>query len=306
MIASLFAAMTLAIAPQIAPATDAQIGVSDPTVTELSDVVVEGVRTEKAARDFVNEIGAPPRGTRAARWHRSICISVSNMQPQAAQFVIDRMAARTVDLGLQVGEPGCRPNVVVLTTTDGAAMADRLVRESGLTFQPDHSATNQGGEALARFRTSTAAVRWWPVSMPILVDTGDSALTLPGDQPRSVTVRDASRLRSNVRYDLGYVIVVVDLTQTHGAPLGALSDYITMVALAQIDATADITAQPTVLNLFNPAGAEGLTDWDLDYLHALYNSPVDRATTTQQTNDLVHALVTARREDEQPETTPAP
>ena len=58
------------------------------------------------------------------------------MQPRFAQFIIDRIAAIAFEAGTDFGGPECRPNVVVLATTDGPALAQRLVREAGLGFRP--------------------------------------------------------------------------------------------------------------------------------------------------------------------------
>lgn len=58
---------------------------------------------------------------------------------------------------------------------------------------------------------------------------------------------------------------------------------------------ADTSGFDTVLNLFSE-GADrsgGLTQWDLDYLSALYASRRDRARETQQSRELVSLIVDA-------------
>jgi hypothetical protein len=266
---------------------------------ELDAIIVEGRRIEEAARAYIEEVGEPPRGTRLARWNRPVCISISNMQPRFAQFVIDRIAANALDAGADVGEPGCKPNVIILATTDGPALAEKLVKEVGLGFRPAINHTNLSRDALADFQNSDAPVRWWNVTMPVTADTGEVAITLKGDEPRQVTVRDGSRIRSNIRYDMAWTIVIIDMSKTGGVPFGTLADYVSMVSLAQIDPDADLSGQSTVMNLFrSPAEIDGLSQWDKDYLAALYAAPSDRANGDRQEAAVAHSLIQQRRQRE--------
>lgn len=264
--------------------------------TELGDVIVEARRLEDQARAFLDEVNAPPPGTRTARWNAELCISVSNMQPRFAQFVIDRIARTALDVGVDVGGPGCRPNVVIVATDDGAATADRLVRGAGFGFRPTISGSNLGQAALQQFRTSDAPVRWWHVTLPVMADTGQLANALRGDAPPTVVIRRGSRLVSDVRYDLALAIVVIDMSKTGEVPMGLLADYSAMVVLSQIDPSADTRQQATILNLFNEAGVDGFSDWDRDYMSALYSADTDRAKASQQRRSIVSALADERRE----------
>ena len=265
----------------------------------LPDVIVDGRRLAEASRDFLEEVGAPPRGTRPGRWNSPICVSVTGMRSDFAQVMIDRIARRAFDAGVDVEGAGCRPNVVILATDNGPAMAARLVDEAGIGFRPAESSTNLGRSALDQFRTSDAPVRWWHVTIPTNAYTGEPAVRFRGQPPPTVNVRDVSRIRSNIRYDLGWVVIVVDMGRTGGVSFGALSDYVALATLAQLDAGADMSRFDTILNLFDgKSTVSGLTDWDRDYLTALYTTRGDRATESQQMNDLVHSLTEARRSSE--------
>lgn len=273
--------------------------------TEVEAVIVEARRLEEAARTYVEDVSESPRGTRLARWNRPVCVSVTNMQPRFAQFVIDRVAVNAFDAGADVGEPGCRPNVVVLATTDGSALAHRLVREAALGFRPAMNHTNLHRKSLRNFQTSDAPIRWWNVVMAVATDSGAIATRLRGDDILdpftngeffALRVRDGSRIRSNIQYDMAWTIVIVDMSKTSSVAFGALADYISMVALAQVDAEADLAGQSTILNLFDmPGVVGGLTDWDKDYLAALYAAPNDRSSAEQQENGVVRTLVRERR-----------
>lgn len=294
-----------------APAGQDPVRQDPQTSTELADVVVEGRRIEAAARAYIEEIGAPPPGTRPGRWNEDICISVTGMQRRFAQFMIDRIAIAALEAGVEVSGPGCRPNVVIMATDDGPSLADHLVDEVGLAFRPSVSGTNLGRDALNHFRTADVPVRWWHVTMPVEPDSGQVATALRGQEPPGITVRDASRLRSNIRYDIAWAIIIVDMSKTGGAPFGALADYVAMAALTQLDPFADMSSEDTVINLFRAdSTVTGLTPWDKDYLAALYSSLTNRATDRMQVNDIVKRLTRARTDSQtagtEDEATPPP
>ena len=301
---ALFSALALSVAPQSAPAAQ---GMAEQDAGRLADIIVDGRRMEDAARSFIEEIGAPPRGTRPGRWHSGMCISVTGMQERYARYLIDRVAIAALDAGAEVLGPGCKPNVIILATNDAPGLASHLVEEVGLGFRPTDTSTNLGRRELGHFQTSDAPVRWWHVTMPVEPDSGQLAVNLRGrDGPPDqmldapiIAVRDMSRMRSNIRYDITWVIIIVDLSQTVGAPFGAVADYVALASLTQLDPFADMTGEDTILNLFGTDHAvTGLTDWDKDYLAALYSSRTDRATGRQQVNDMVARLTEVRGEAE--------
>lgn len=292
----LLSSLALTLAPQTAPPAP---GVAGQDAGRLADIIVDGRRMEEAARSFIEEIGAPPPGTRPGRWNSEICVSVTGMQARYARYLIDRVAIAALDAGVDVSGPGCKPNVIILATSDGPALASHLVDEVGLGFRPSVSSTNLGRRALQHFRASDAPVRWWHVTMPVEPDSGQVAIALRGQDAPAVTVRDVSRLRSNVRYDIGWAIIIVDMSRTGGAPFGAVADYVALAALTQLDPFADMSGEDTILNLFREDHAvTGLTDWDKDYLAALYSSRTNRATDRQQINDMVTRLTQVRGEAE--------
>lgn len=311
------AAMMGALALGLAAGQDAPVQEPPPTSEEprstgepadLGTVVVEGTLQQRVER-FVEEVGAPPPGQRLARWEDLICVGVANMNSRYAQFMVDRVSQRAADLELTIGEPGCRPNVMIVATSDASGMAARLIDRNPNGFRPSTSGTDLGRDALDRFRTSSSPVRWWHVSLPVAVDTGEIAVTLKGELDRECVltyycglitrVRDASRLRANVREDLARVLIILDVSQIGEIGFGALSDYVAMIALAQVDPAADMSSYPSILNLFAQRSANAaLTDWDRDYLASLYAARKDRARGTQQAREIGDAMVDARRRED--------
>jgi hypothetical protein len=75
-------------------------------------------------RAFVHQMAmAPPGPNQLARWDSSICPGLAGLKTHYAQFIIDRIAQRAEAVGLDVGEPGCHPNVLIVISPVPDAIA---------------------------------------------------------------------------------------------------------------------------------------------------------------------------------------
>lgn len=296
---SVFLALTLALAAGGASAQDPsrQLPVAPPSA-QLGDVVVEGRRLEALVREFVNEVSQPANNRGLARWNRPICVGAVNLRSEVGQYVIDRISDVARELDVEAGEPGCRPNILIVAAADGAALASALVEDRPRNFDLRHNGTDAGTAAFRAFRTGNQPVRWWQISLPIDSDTGGRAVRLPGDAaPPLIRVFAASRLRTQIRDDMVRSIIIVDVDRLGGATLVQLADYLALVALAQVDGEAETEGYPTILNLFaDPASAPaGLTDWDRSYLTALYEHDQLRINRNSQVRAVAEAVTGDRR-----------
>lgn len=259
----------------------------------VPDVEVEGRHQSayETARSFVEEVSRTPRSRGLARWDGRICVGIANMQTSIAQPLIDRMSSRILDLGLDVGEPGCRPNVLVVATDDGQGMARGLVRARYHTFQPGVSGTRLSLPALRAFQTTDAPVRWWRLTLPVDAMTGDITVRMPNWEPSMRDIRYPSRLRTQDRNIFNQVFIIVDVAKLQDIDVGALGDYLTMVSLAQIDADAEVSGYGSILNLFDdPTAPRELTDWDQTYLRALYVAELNERIVSHQMGQLARLM----------------
>lgn len=287
------------------------------SATTLEDVVVEQRRLEEFVKDFVGEVAAPAPSRGLARWQGGICVGVVNLRNVAGQYIADRISQVGMDLGLTPGDPGCKPNIVVAFTTDGAALASGLVGQNRRAFRMGGS-VNRDIVALRAFESSDAPVRWWHVSIPVDSETGERAVRLPGDidpstgQPSAPTtsVFAASRLNTQIRDDMNKVMIIVDVDGMASTNLTQLADYLAFVALAQVDPDAETAGFDTILNVFDaPRSVDGLTDWDMSYLSSLYrvqNSPVRRINPSAQATTMAGAMIRDRRAAQTADEQPAP
>lgn len=279
------------------------------------EVIVRGRRLSELEfdihayiRDFLDEITLPSRGRGYARWHRQVCVGVQNLENGAAQFLIDRISGLALEVGLEPGEPGCNPQVIIIFSADAKQTAAGMVENEPRVFRPiaGYAGMDRGLEGLDDFVASEAAVRWWDVSMPVDARTGNPAI-----QTANVScvkspwcfpyfwVDGPSRVHSGVRDDLQYVIILVDATKLSGTTWQQLGDYLAFVSLAQIDLNTDPAEYDSILNLFsNPAAYSGLTDWDWQFIHALYRYNPERVVRMQG-NEIVSRIAKQELTDTQ-------
>lgn len=277
---------------------------SPPATTALEDVVVEGRPLENLVRDFVSEVGAPARRRGLALWRGEVCVGVVNMRVDAAQAMVDAISGVALEVGLEIGEPGCDPNVVIVATADGRALATELVTARRRVFDVGSLQMDRGTAALRDFQDSDRPVRWWQVSMPVNTDTGERAIRLAGDlgpsgQPSApkINVFAASRLHTQIRDDMYRSFIIIDVNRIGDVTFQQLTGYVTMMALAQIDADGDTQSYSTILNLFDGPGApEGMTSWDRTYLQALYSTQSERLNPTGQISAFIRTLTRTRRD----------
>jgi hypothetical protein len=252
------------------------------------DVIVRGQSQDEAIRSFIDQLAVSARGVdQLSTWDFRICPGVAGLRAQHAQLVVDRMAQRAMDVGLSVGEPGCRANVLVMISMDPDTLAQQLFNESpaALGFYSERGQSTLGRAALRDFVESDAPVRWWHVSQEYTQGNEAVTETLDGQAPYTVRHGGPSLLRRGTHLNFVAAIVIVDGRRlVDGVDLGALADYLAMVTLAQVDPEAETQGLPTILNLFVQAGApHTLTEWDVGYLRGLYATGEDDNRNRQQT-----------------------
>lgn len=209
-----------------------------------------------------------------ARWRTPVCVGVGGLSEGTAQFVVDRVSRRARDVGLRVGEAGCRANALIIFSADPDGQANAIASER---TDPASSSGVRGAtlgrSAFTSFLNSSAPVRWWRVTQP-MVETGEAATrdVRLGVAP-TVHVQEPGRLGTTTLETVSHAIVIVDLQQVNGLPLGALADYLAMVVLAPVE--ADQEAHSSILGLFTDRAsgrtpAQGMTEADQAHLRDVY------------------------------------
>lgn len=295
---SIFAMGLAALVLQAAPA-------QQQSETALGDVVVEGDRRggnlETRVDRFVDAVAAPVGEYGPARWDRDVCVGAINFQPAAARVIVDRVSEIALAVGLDPEDPGCEPQVLIVATNDGPGTASGLVERNRRLFVLGGDGMDLGEEALQRFQSNDRAVRWWHVALPVDATTGQRAVRLPGDGDEYNVIQKfvASRISSAIQSNLVRVVILVDITRLGDVTFAQLADYVAMIAMAQINPEVDASDHASVLNVFaDPTAVQGLTDWDLAYLGALYDARLDRVSQNGNLGAVERSMERREREAE--------
>lgn len=274
----------------------------------IEEVQVRGQRMseiefdiEAYIREFIGEVVALPPGGGYARWDRNVCVGIHNLETTAAQYLADRISALIMSVGLEPGEPGCTPHVMILFTVDADELATAMVENNPRLFRPGGPVCcmQLGLDALDRFKTTDKPVRWWHVAMPVDTRLGQRAIPLAQDGTGNypvIAVAGPSRIHNGVKDRLERVVIIVDATQIRGTTWQEIGDYLAFISLAQVDPQADPSQFDSILNLFsNPEAYSGLTDWDRTYVNTLYEISLNRYAGFQG-NQLVNRMAKRERE----------
>jgi len=288
---------------------------AQPAAPPVENVTVTGARTRQAIEGFVQSLATPTRATdKIARWQKDICPIALGLKPGFLAFITKRLKDVAAQVGAPVNNsPSCQKNIAIIFTTAPQALIDNVRKKTpGLLGYYD----NQDQlDTLAKVRRPIQA--WYTtatqdVAGQITVDSGRTAgmglmlsvpctLLYPGFasggicyfQPSGAhgAAVSGTRLGDGLRSGLYNVIIVVDPAKLADNEIGALADYIAMLALAQVK-TQD-TCQPldSILNLLadgcpRPAA---LTANDIGYLTALYKMSPESSIQVQR-NEMAYQM----------------
>lgn len=263
---------------------------------------------EKAARDlavgFVRATGVASGETPAARWTQPICPEVLGLEDigkRAAEAKIRRVAAA---VGAHVASEGCKRNIIVSFTSDGASLAKAVVEREPwrvASLSPSAKTSVLTGSAPIRWlytaetrprhgnATTTAGDAIKSYGAPGPGNGGGSSI---GGDMATMMHYESSIISTLTNRVLTSAIVIIDTDEAMGRRLDALAAYAALVALAEIR-NAEATPPGSILTLFeSSAPPRDLTAQDLAFLRALYRLPLDRQAM-QHRGQLVHGITGA-------------
>ena len=328
------AAPVLALAASAAQAQPAPPKSENPPAsTTLPSVTVTGAAEprviQKQAWSFVEAYAAPtPRIGQIGRWHEPICVTVVNLTPDQTAMVQARVEQVARGVGLPVRPPGCQPNIQVVLTSEPQAFIDQVAKND------EHALGFHYPSDLRKVKTVTHPIQGWyktatqsgkpsldGLEFANLTDAAGKPVINAGDLfPRarggeSVDFPDnpsppgcaGSLISDCTRSAFKNVLVVVDSRAVEGKALGAVADYLAMVALSQPRSLDGCSALSSIIDLLAKSPCAGrdppseLTAADAAYLTALYASNPEGTAVTERgdiagrmSEMLVKATVAAR------------
>jgi len=261
--------IALSLAVQAATATPA------PPSQNQQAIVVQGRRdVQRQIHDFVKALTDIPPAGQLSRFDFTVCpVAVGLSKPQNEE-VADRMRAVADAAGIKVGKPGCKANVLVVVSNDAQKFVDWLKND-----EPEYFIGVTPKEKALLKHVSHAAA--WHIEGRTDQDGVNVTRDLDSGMFISSRTDIPSRISTNDHPSFEAAIVVLDGRSLGGLTVVQLADYAAMRAFAKTDPSRLANpAAPTILTLLDtPMGSAvpiTLTEWDLAYLKALYDSTTNR------------------------------
>jgi hypothetical protein len=279
------------------------------------------VAAQKETRDFVQSYaGLAPAIDQIPRWHSPICISVAGLAPDQAA----RVAARIQEVGEGVGmhalPPGCKANIEVVFTDQPQAFMDKVAnsREEILGYYHRHdrdklktvtrpvqawyvtqTASGAADRATLAFATLTTTVgtangaaggpdgAFASTASALGASSASGMVVDDPDNHGPVGCSDSPQFTHCLQSELNNVLIVIDTGRVQGQKLGPLTDYLSMLALAQVRSLDGCALLPSVIDRLGQSCAgrsapDGLTEADAAYLTALYASNLEANKPLEQ------------------------
>jgi hypothetical protein len=263
-------------------------------------VTVTGTRSHQVIEKFVESFAAPTRMTgRLARWQNGVCPVVVGLKPDFLKFIAQRVRSVAADAGAPVADAPCKPNIEIVFTTTPQALIDNVRKQSEVFLGYTDNAAQV--DDLAKV---TRPIQAWYLTATVdlrgnvLVDsrkTPPTEITVPDPyrNPPFLTVYTkqgaisvtGTRLGDGLRSGFYHVIIVADPTKLVDYEMGAVGDYIAMLALTQLSSLDTCQTLPSIVNLLAADCANkavALTENDAAYLSGLYHMGPGRNLRNQE------------------------
>jgi hypothetical protein len=272
-----------------------------------SVTVTAGKPTQEAIKNYVEtRSGRTYILERTATWHLKICPHTEGHGDKYAAYVTQRIRDIAAAIGAPLDpDPACHPNIEIVFTTQPQALIDNL-RQTDPIYLGYHQ-TRAEGDALAKV---THPIQAWyttlvessnrhlalgydgggtidvgkcPLTGAIAIKSKDGhEISVPCSAPGTAT---ASRARDGQNSSFFNVLILAEPARLRDYEVGALADYIALIALTQPDSLDRCAGLLSISNLLAKdcgASAGHITDSDLAYLRALYSLPGGDFLVTQR------------------------
>lgn len=237
----------------------------------VSDPVVVTAINRERTMNYVRAATELSAGRISRRGPR-LCPIVAGAGRDADRYVRSRLRQVAEDVGVKFEAKACYPNLMILFSREPEVMLDQARQRGKIR----HDAVSP--PRIERFKANTRPVRWlsYTGEVPAYGDISSGDTNIPAYRSTD------SHIIQAVASQLNYSLVVIDARKTDGIEIGALADYVSLVALADIRPDATQPGQASILNLFvEPGGPKRLTANDWAYLRALYKLKIYRVTPDQ-------------------------
>jgi len=283
----------------------------------VESVTVTGT-SAKAVEDFVKAAATPTHVIgKVARWETPICPAAVGLPKDIIAHVVQRVKVVAAQAGVRVSDnPVCHPNIVIAFTSTPQALLDNIRKDNKEWLGYQSSA-----EELDRLATVTRPVQAWystatvdlngrrqidsaqitgrglKIVAPCSVMTMGRGAPRPGDMcifwlPNAIKAEaKGSLITDGLRATFDHVTIIANPLQVH-ASLGAMEDYIALLALTQISSLDTCQVLPSITSLLAKdcsQAATAITANDLGYLKAVYAANPEKLPELQK-NEIAYRM----------------
>lgn len=269
------------------------------TAAPPETVTVTATKLREAFHKFLRGFVVPTPVTGSiARWQRRVCPLVVGQNSQYTAFITQRIKYVALAAGAPVNtEASCKPNIEVVFTTTPQALLDNVRHHD--VFWLGYA------ESIAQLDKLAIVTR--PVQAWYTTETTDNNGRRFTDSPILSNVNgqvhfepawyasSGGRINSGIDSGFNHILIVIDSTKLEGQKIVPLADYISLLALTQVNSLE--TCQP-LLSVVNMLATDcgpvedGLTTFDMAYLQGLYKMPSGRNLMFQR-NDIASVMADA-------------
>jgi hypothetical protein len=227
---------------------------------------------------------------------QSICPLTKGLNPEQDDYVTARVRVLAAYVGAPV-QPGpqCEYNVTILFTNDPKEEMDEVFKWATVYFR--NNKYSGGMRDLIKFKSDHAIQGWYLMGGSLNSDLGLGNIDVLPIWPQITqnyigSGPTGTRLGSGPVSGIGVVILVVDTTKVIGYSIGAITDYLAMLALSVAQSPDHCDPLPSILDLMSSSCGTremptAITAGDLAFLKALYykNIGLGRSLTRSQIQD---------------------
>jgi hypothetical protein len=266
------------------------------TAAPPESVTVTATQLREIFHKFEDAFVAPTSiGGKIARWERRICPLVVGQNPSYTRFITQRVKYVAMAVGARVNkEESCKPNIEIVFTSTPQALLDNVHEK-----EPVYLGYADSSAQLTKLATVTRPVQAWYTTETedwggrrqvdsVLMTASDGTFIF--DAPTYAS--SGGHVGNGMRSGFNHILIVIDSTKLAGQKIVPLADYISMLALAQINSLDACQELPSVVGMLAAGCAhaqDGLTKYDLAFLQGLYQM-WERRDLMFQRNDIASVM----------------
>ena len=275
-------------------------------------VTVTATKSREVLGKFAKAFETPTKLTgKIARWQRRVCPVAVGQEPAFTRFITQRVKYIALAAGAPVNtEASCIPNIEIVFTATPQALLDNVRKND-----PEYLGYAQSSAQKGALATVTRPIQAWYTTETVdfngkrRPDSGggdpdstgstfDQANEAAGPEfdvrglgmqtsikglPQYMT--SGSRIDDGIHSGFSHILIVIDSTKLAGQKIVPLADYISMLALTQLNSLDACQQLPSIVNILAANcghAADGLTQFDLAYLQGLYRMGAGRLPVLQR------------------------